>query len=59
MIWRNLNDHALQGLKSFNGQFNADAKEASEEYDCTGTTWGVFKAYAVSFLHPASATRRV
>ena len=29
---------------------DAAAKEANEEYNCTDTTWGVFKVYAV-FCH--------
>ena len=28
------------------GIIDAAAKEATEEYNCTGMTWGVFKAYA-------------
>ncbi len=30
----------------FDAFIDGDAKEETEEYDCTETTWGVFKAYA-------------
>ncbi len=29
---------------------DGDAKEETEEYDCTETSWGVFRAYAFFFF---------
>ena len=37
------------GIGRILDHINEDVKEATEAYDCTDTTWGVFKAYAVSF----------
>ncbi len=39
-----------------------DAKEATEEYDCTDMTQGVFKAYVVFFqiyVHPYSVVEEL
>ncbi len=38
---------SIEWLLEFIDAFiDGDAKEETEEYDCTETTWGVFKAYA-------------
>ena len=36
-------------LEFFDAFIDVDAKEETKEYDCTETTWGVFKAYAFFF----------
>ncbi len=38
---------SIEWLLEFIDAFiNGDAKEETEEYHCTETTWGVYKAYA-------------
>ena len=44
-------DLSIEWLSEFIDAFiDGDTKEETEEYDCTDTTWGVFKAYAFFFL---------
>ncbi len=43
---------SIEWLSEFIDAFiDGDAKEETEEYDCTETTWGVFKAYTFFYYH--------
>ena len=49
---------SIEWLSEFIDAFiDGDAKEETEEYDCTETTWDVLKAYA--FFPPASAVEGI
>ena len=37
-------------LEIIDDYMDGDANEATEEYDCTDTTWGDFKAYRYAFF---------
>ena len=47
----------IEWLSEFIDAFiDGDAKEETEEYDCTETTWGVFKAYAFFVVYNTAMT---
>ncbi len=48
---------SIEWLSEFIDAFiDGDAKEETEEYDCTETTWGVFKAYAFFVVYNTAMT---
>ncbi len=50
---------SIEWLLAFIDAFtNGDAKEETEEYDCTETMWDVFKAYAFFCLVKDELLRR-